>query len=539
MVRHSKAQTYLDGRPLISIPKRTIVWQPIETLSPSQRFVYLYIELVAAKECQRFLTQPPDEEEGEGRGKGSRRKSAAKHAKLRALLFDLQRVLLHPSLVQLEKLDTIKRSLLVQERILSAMTMGEDDGSGIPKLRIDDLLLRLQSVGASRPGGMTRDVNRTWAMGGDSMVELREKYEELGLTELRQMVESLGLPVPMCWLQLPFKGTIKRGSRTLQLTAEENKEKEKEGRTPPKATEVLTAKDLLRVGVNDEEYEAVVVSVEDVADPLGGTAALEMIWAAESKKGAVMYKRADAVRKRSYIDLILAKERETRGTTAEIHEAGFAAIYAILQGKEVSCPICLCAVHDATVTMCSHTFCKACILAQLEQAESQGQPHTRCAVCRKPVPRSSLMQIDSRSVEDFGEFDAPTSGPSGASGEGAAEEKGQDVRDEAEDSGASEEASMPADPAPGWELSSALPTVGFPPAAKEEDLEAIPVPFHRIRDNKLPSLEPAFLAHYQNTIKVPSAKVRASVGERVEPLLPILKNLVAGFWAKAPLVCSV
>jgi hypothetical protein len=36
-----------------------------------------------------------------------------------------------------------------------------------------------------------------------------------------------------------------------------------------------------------------------------------------------------------------------------------------------------------------------CILAQLEQSESQGHNATRCAVCRKPVKRATLMQLDS------------------------------------------------------------------------------------------------------------------------------------------------
>jgi SNF2 family DNA or RNA helicase len=57
-----------------------------------------------------------------------------------------------------------------------------------------------------------------------------------------------------------------------------------------------------------------------------------------------------------------------------------------------------------------------------------------------------------------------------------------------------------------------IPQVGCPPAADEATLQRLPAPFACGRDNSLPSLEPAFLAHYRNTSMVPSAKMQALVG---------------------------
>lgn len=54
---HTHVQTYLDGRPLLSLPARTIAWVPVERLSASEKFVYSYLEVLAAKECARLVEQ--------------------------------------------------------------------------------------------------------------------------------------------------------------------------------------------------------------------------------------------------------------------------------------------------------------------------------------------------------------------------------------------------------------------------------------------------------------------------------------------------
>lgn len=75
---------------------------------------------------------------------------------------------------------------------------------------------------------------------------------------------------------------------------------------------------------------------------------------------ALLYKKAPATRKKAYADLLLARERELKGAASEIHEAGFASIFALLEGHDQTCSICLCTIQDPTVTRCCHVFCKVC-----------------------------------------------------------------------------------------------------------------------------------------------------------------------------------
>lgn len=95
--------------------------------------------------------------------------TAGAHGKLKALLFMMQRALCHPKQLSLPQLDTIKRSLQVQQRLLAlgGGTGGGGAGGDIPVVRIDDLLARLG--GRNAQGGLVRDVGRTWAMAGDEM----------------------------------------------------------------------------------------------------------------------------------------------------------------------------------------------------------------------------------------------------------------------------------------------------------------------------------------------------------------------------------
>jgi hypothetical protein len=91
--------------------------------------------------------------------------SAGAHGKLKALLFMMQRALCHPKQLSLQQLDTIKRSLQIQQRLGGGAGGGMGAGDDIPLLRIDDMLSRLQ--GRNAQGGLVRDVGRTWAMAGD------------------------------------------------------------------------------------------------------------------------------------------------------------------------------------------------------------------------------------------------------------------------------------------------------------------------------------------------------------------------------------
>lgn len=50
--------------------------------------------------------------------------------------------------------------------------------------------------------------------------------------------------------------------------------------------------------------------------------------------------------------------QEEKGIRSEIHEAGFSAIYSLLEGRDVTCPICMCSVDQPVITNCCHAFCK-------------------------------------------------------------------------------------------------------------------------------------------------------------------------------------
>ena len=141
-----------------------------------------------------------------------------------------------------------------------------------------------------------------------------------------------------------------------------------------------------------------------------GQVILETPWKYDEKAKTVVFKKGPATRKKAYADLLLAKEKEMRGMTDQLHEAGFASIFAVLEGRDLNCPVCLCTIGEPTVTQCCHVYCRACILAQLEEAGGGGgmgggggggNVVSRCAVCRKPVSLKTLMQLDTTSVERY------------------------------------------------------------------------------------------------------------------------------------------
>lgn len=561
--------------------------------------------VLTREEQRRVLSRAMERAHG-----GRRHAAAGAHAKLKALLFMLQRVLLHPSLVPLHQLDTIKRSLQIQQRLV-AIAADAGPAGAIPVLGIEDMLARLQ--GRNAAGGLTRDVNRTWALHGDELVEARDKLETLSLQQLRARMEAEGLPLPIAWVQLPLRAAAARGSRSVSVRVHYEDEEggkggegggvaspaqgdveEKEiigardadvgraggaakGRQNKAVDELVVPGDVLRIGLNDEDFEARVEAVDVAAGGSRGEVRLEGAWACEDQRKALVFKRGPATRKKAYADLLLAKEKEQKGMTDQLHEAGFASIFAVLEGGDLSCPICLCTVSEPTVTQCCHVYCQSCILAQIEEAQKQHELHggygglanlvTRCAVCRKPISQKSLMRLETSSIERYEaaaeEVDGKVaagvtragavsnaadaeSGPGGG-GKGNAGESmdvkmppalprnrsgdGDDAADgrgetkavdahPAEHGGRasrqcrSAAAPSPSSPSRGSAIHTVMniPQVGCPPAADEATLQRLPVPFACGRDNSLPSLEPAFLAHYRNTSMVPSAKMRALVG---------------------------
>jgi SNF2-related domain len=159
MMRHSKTQTYLDGRPLVSIPSRTIEWRPIDIENNSEKYIFHFLAVLAADACGKFLSP-------EHGFQADRRVWSMPHfAIIRSLLGLMSRFLTSPRTLILKKLDHIKR-LLVDIRInisLHGMMRREDGGKGengdvVPLMSAEQVLFALQQVGQGANGGLNRFV---------------------------------------------------------------------------------------------------------------------------------------------------------------------------------------------------------------------------------------------------------------------------------------------------------------------------------------------------------------------------------------------
>ncbi|KAJ1430448.1 hypothetical protein B484DRAFT_308486, partial [Ochromonadaceae sp. CCMP2298] len=77
--------------------------------------------------------------------------------------------------------------------------------------------------------------------------------------------------------------------------------------------------------------------------------------------------------------------------TVHLHEQGFAAIFSLMAGDPVSCPLCLSdSCVRPTVTSCSHVYCYSCVGDVLERDRQTGRD-SKCPVCRRGVSAATLM----------------------------------------------------------------------------------------------------------------------------------------------------
>ncbi|CAM9840418.1 unnamed protein product, partial [Hapterophycus canaliculatus] len=82
MMRHSKSQTYVDGRPLVKIPARTVEWRGVDfsaapefgqygnASAPHARYVYKYLESLCATVCRKMEESAEGTAASEGGGGG-------------------------------------------------------------------------------------------------------------------------------------------------------------------------------------------------------------------------------------------------------------------------------------------------------------------------------------------------------------------------------------------------------------------------------------------------------------------------------------
>ncbi|CAM9883365.1 unnamed protein product [Pylaiella littoralis] len=527
MMRHSKSQTYSDGRPLVKIPARTVEWRGVDfsatvesgqyanRSAPHARYVYKYLENLCATVCRKM-------EEGAGQAAGGGAASAAggnaaggrggarggggaaaaaggaggaesagmgrrEFTKLKSLLALMQKASTHPELVHLGQLDVLKRSIQAvvpvalphppvwqgQWVMMSGGPMAaqaqshasvqaqlEARANAIETLPAEEVLRRLVQKGSGYMGGLNRDVNRNWAVGGEAEMKLRDSLEAMPLAGLQRRLEEEGLPVPRSWAVLKPKADIVTGSVDLRFgvsatpplllppppppaggsgvspprngtegsdsgaNSKGGKGKGKRKREEKAEFDIrklLKVSDIIRIGANTEDNESTVEAVGE------SSATLVTEWVPGPVETGAVYRFSVSSRRKPYVDMLVASDKAKKET--EVQVAGFSAIYKAMAGEPVPCPICMCNVVRPTVTKCAHLFCRECISRELQRTPALGMlqaPQSKCPICRRIMKGSEMMEMKTLSeVEDAVVIDATDSSSSGGGGSGSGSSNGK------------------------------------------------------------------------------------------------------------------
>jgi hypothetical protein len=172
------------------------------------------------------------------------------------------------------------------------------------------------------------------------------------------------------------------------------------------------------------------------------------------------------------------------GAVQTIHENGFSALIAIMEGQSVHCPICICPIENPVLTLCAHAFCKGCIEYQVE-SNVQAHSQLRCAICRKKVDPAELMEIDLQSPKfSFSRADEENEFP----GDGQ-EEKEQILGEETSERTVS--------------LESA---VEYCEPTSRESIESLCLRSNSSRDPAFPMIDPILLECIRSSSTEPSTK---------------------------------
>jgi SNF2 family DNA or RNA helicase len=151
MMRHSKSQTYLDGRSLVPLLPRTIEWRGFDVTSDSELYILRYLEIFAADTMTKMLDNESSITQFD---------SNPHLVQLKSLLGIISRALTHPTSCCLIALDHLKR-MLGSDRIDMIRHIIDSSSESIPILPADQVLEMLQQVGSGRDGGLNRSSNRT------------------------------------------------------------------------------------------------------------------------------------------------------------------------------------------------------------------------------------------------------------------------------------------------------------------------------------------------------------------------------------------
>lgn len=145
MIRHSKSQRYLDGRPLLKIPSRTIEWRGFDITGSSEVYIQEYLAEFAASCVAKFLSRI--ERERDGSISFQKLARAPNFALVKSLVALMSKALSSPGTLTLLHLDHLRRVLLAADFgvILDEATKGKL--GAIPLLPGMTALQILQSVG--------------------------------------------------------------------------------------------------------------------------------------------------------------------------------------------------------------------------------------------------------------------------------------------------------------------------------------------------------------------------------------------------------
>ena len=108
MIRHNKGQRYIDGKPLVKIPPRTIEWRGFEIEDHNEKYVLATMELFMATALDRFMASASV--------RATNNNAAAivtlpNYVRLKGLLALMSKMLSHPSSVPISAIDHIWRLL--------------------------------------------------------------------------------------------------------------------------------------------------------------------------------------------------------------------------------------------------------------------------------------------------------------------------------------------------------------------------------------------------------------------------------------------
>jgi SNF2 family DNA or RNA helicase len=230
MIRHSKSQCTLNGEALVKIPHRIVEWRAFEVTNSSELFIYKYIESFTAEAFQILLNN------NRMHLRNPELLKMSTFINIRSLLTFMSQCLTHPGVLDLKKLDNIRRRLVGlqlheyddEDKEICLESHGvlkvkgrrnvyihnRDVNNFFVQMSAGHALQHVQALGQGVAGGMNRESHRKLGNIVVSEMESRltEKYKLLDVAALQAEVQRLDLPLPMIWQTLKCKADIDRGS---------------------------------------------------------------------------------------------------------------------------------------------------------------------------------------------------------------------------------------------------------------------------------------------------------------------------------------